>query len=113
DEEMWKAVYSRSFAESLRKLSKAAREDVEKAIERVLQDPNLATYRRIYLSPYRQEHPSDKTLTLFFVLLPKPPARVFFVWINDSRHPHDTHKNHGDDPCVKEFVRLRNAGLLE
>jgi len=35
------------------------------------------------------------------------------VWVNDDQHPHDTHKNHGEDPCVKEFKRLRDFKKLE
>ncbi|MBI1862369.1 MAG: hypothetical protein HYR96_15765 [Deltaproteobacteria bacterium] len=110
---MWKAVFSKVFAEKLRRFPSPRRNDIRKAIDRVLVDPDLQGYRRMYLSPYRQEHPSDKTLTLFFVVPAKPSNRVFFIWVNDDQHPHDTHKNHGDDPCLKEFVRLRDSKGLE
>jgi hypothetical protein len=109
---MAKFVFSKTFSERLRAFTAPRRDDVLKAVERVLVDPDHKNYRRPYLHPYRQEHPSDKTLTIFFAIPSKPPGRVFFVWVNDDRHPHDTHKNHGDDPCVKEFVRLRDANLL-
>jgi hypothetical protein len=103
------AVFSKMFSEKLRGFVPTRRADIIKAVNRVLVDPTNKKYYRAYLDPYWQEHPSDKTLTIFFVVPPKPPGRVFFVWVNDDRHPHDTHKNHGDDPCVKEFVRLRDA----
>jgi len=106
---MSKAVFSQPFSERLRAFNAARRDDVLKAVERVLVDPDHKNYRRSYLHPYRQEHPSDKTLTIFFAIPSKPPGRVFFAWVNDDSHPHDTRKNHGDDPCVKEFVRLRDA----
>lgn len=105
-------MYSKIFSEKLRVLTLAVRADIEKAIARVLTNPTLQQYQRPYLTPYCQEHPSDKTLTLFFEIL-GPLNKVFFVWINDERHPHDTHKNHGDDPCLKEFSRLRASGSLE
>ncbi|MBS1985594.1 MAG: hypothetical protein JST16_15630 [Bdellovibrionales bacterium] len=108
---MSKAVFSKAFAQKVRSFAPARQEDIDKAVKRVLVDPDNKQYRRPYLTPYRQEHPSDKTLTLFFE--PVAADGVFFVWINDERHPHDTHKNHGDDPCVKEFVRLRDARELE
>jgi hypothetical protein len=106
---MNKYVFSKAFAQKLRGFVPARRADIMKAVERVLLDPRNNKYHRWYLDPYWQEHPSDTTLTIFFVPITKPPGRVFFVWVNDDRHPHDTHKNHGDDPCVKEFVRLRDA----
>ncbi len=109
---MPKAVYSKAFSERFRGFVKARQEDVQKAVDRVLVDPDHKGYRRPYLDPYRQEHPSDKTLTIFFAVPSRPVGRVFFVWVNDDRHPHDTHKNFGDDPCVKEFIRLRDANLL-
>jgi hypothetical protein len=109
---MPRAVFSKTFAEKLRSFIPARQDDIMKAVNRVLEDPDLKNYRRWYLDPYRQEHPSDKTLTIFFAIPSKPPGRVFFVWVNDDRHPHDTHKNHGNDPCVKEFIRLRDSNLL-
>jgi hypothetical protein len=110
---MYKKVLSKIFANKIRGFSQTRRKDVLKAVERVLVNPELDAYRRPYLHPYRQEHPSDKTLTIFFVIPARPPSRVFFVWVNDDQHSHDTHKNHGDDPCVKEFIRLRDSGSLE
>jgi hypothetical protein len=110
---MSKAVFSKAFSEKLRSFDPGQQADLTKAVERVLLDPDLNQYKRPYLDPYRQEHPTDKTLTLFFVVPSKPQGRVFFVWVNDDRHPHDTHKNHGDDPCVKEFIRLRASDSLE
>ena len=110
---MWKAVYSKSFSQKLSGFPATRRNDIQKAIERVLVNPDLDGYKRMYLSPYRQEHPSDKTFTVFFVVPQKPQNRVFFVWVNDDQHPHDTHKNHGEDPCAKEFKRLRDSKKLE
>ena len=106
---MYKKILSKAFADSLRGFPQARRDDVMKAVDRVLVDPSITSYRRSYLHPYRQEHPSDKTLTIFFAIPARPQNRVFFVWVNDDLHPHDTRKNHGEDPCVKEFVRLRDG----
>jgi hypothetical protein len=112
---MSKSVFSKAFMEKLRAFAPARRADVLKAVDRVMADPTLNGYTRWYLDPYRQEHPSDKTLTIFFVIPAKPSGRVFFVWVNDDNHPHNTRQNFGDDPCVKEFARLRDAtpSLLE
>gem|GEM_PF-3168815 len=110
---MWKAVYSKTFSHKFRGFHATRQDAIKKAVERVLVNPDVDGYKRIYLSPYRQEHPSDKTLTIFFVLPKKPKNRVFFVWVNDDQHPHDTHKNYGEDPCVKEFKRLRDSQSLE
>jgi len=78
-----------------------------------LVNPDIDNYKRPYLLPYRQEHPSDKTLTIFFELPNKQKNLVFFVWVNDEQYPHNTHKNHGEDPCMKEFKRLQDSNLLE
>ena len=110
---MWKPVYSKTFIEKLGDFPPTRRNDIQKAVERVLVNPDVDRYKRMYLSPYRQEHPSDKTLTIFFVVPKRPQKRVFFVWVNDDQHPHNTHKNHGEDPCVKEFKRLRDSQKLE
>lgn len=110
---MWKAVYAKTYLEKVRTFSLSRQDDLKKAVQRVLLDPEVDGYKRFYLSPYRQEHPSEKQLTLFFVPLPNPPKRVFFVWVNDDQFLHDTRRNHGDDPCVKEFIRLRDQNLLE
>ncbi len=110
---MQKAVFSKIFSEKIRGFVPARRDDIMKAVARVLVDPNHTNYHRPKLKPFKQEHPSDKTLTIFFAIPSKPVGRVFFVWVNDDRHPHDTHKNFGDDPCVKEFIRLRDGKLLE
>lgn len=110
---MWKPVYSKTFYEKWQAFVDTRKDDIEKAIKRVLVDPDVDGYKRFYLSPYKQEHPSDKTMTIFFVIPAKPANRVFFVWVNDDDHPHDTHKNHGEDPCVKEFKRLRDSNSLE
>ena len=109
---MSRPVFSKTFSEKLRGFAPTRRDDILKAVNRVLTDPDHNNYRRRYLDPYRQEHPSDKTLTIFFAIPSRPPGRVFFVWVNDDRHPHDTRKNHGDDPCVKEFIRLRDGDFL-
>jgi hypothetical protein len=110
--EMYRPVHSETFAVTLRDFDQVRQADIEKAIKRVLVNPLLPAYQRTYLTPYRQEHPTDKQITIFFEV---DAARqlVFFVWVNDDDHLHDTRKNHGDDPCVKEFDRLRQAGDLE
>lgn len=110
---MKKLVLSKAFSERLRDFPTLRREDVRKAVRRVLDNPELDSYKRWYLDPYRQEHPADTTITIFFVIPSRPKDRVFFVWVNDDQHPHDTRKSHGDDPCVKEFIRLRDSNLLE
>jgi hypothetical protein len=110
---MEKSVFSKIFAERLRGFTPTRQDDLMKAVGRVLSDPTHNNYARPKLKPYKQEHPSDKTLTIFFAIPSKPTGRVFFVWVNDDRHPHSTHKNFGEDPCVKEFIRLRDGNLLE
>jgi hypothetical protein len=104
-------VYSKIFALKLRVLNAVSKQDVLKAVNRVAADPTPNQYKRAYLTPYLQDHPTDKTLTIFFKI--ETDNKVFLVWINDQNHPHDTHKNHGEDPCIKEFSRLKNSNLLE
>lgn len=110
---MKKAVYSKIFSEKLRGFVPARQADIRKAIDRVLVDPLNNNYHRPYLKPYRQEHASEKIMTIFFVVEPKLPDIVFFAWVNDDQFPHDTHKNHGPDPCIDEFVRLQRGQHLE
>ena len=75
------------------------------------QDPELDEYKRPYLTPYRQKHPTtDHQYTLYFLIVSK--NEIFFVWINDSTCLHTTRANY-PDPCQKEFDRLKENGLLE
>jgi hypothetical protein len=69
-------------------------------------------FKRDYLTPYRQEHPTNKQLTIFFTHDAKND-KVYFIWINDKSCFHDTRKNHGEDPCIVEFKKLQNLGPLE
>lgn len=107
---MSKYLKSRIFIEKCSLLKASDKSGVEKAIERVLARPDDHSFKRDYLTPYRQEHPSNKQLTIFFT---HDQDKVFFVWINDYSCPHDTHKSHGEDPCLIEFKKLQQAGLLE
>lgn len=109
---MWKAVFSRTFSLKRRDFVQSRQDDISKAVERVLVDPFHTNYQRSYLKPYKQEHPTDKALTIFFAIPNKPTNRVFFVWVNDDNHPHNTHGNQAD-PCIKEFLRLKNSNQLE
>jgi hypothetical protein len=102
-------VKSQIFSEKLRLLSPVSLRDVQKAMARVLVDPTLTQYERPYLGNHRQEHPSDKTVTIFFELLPN--KTVYFAWINDDSCPHNSFKNY-EDPCRKEFLRLKGIGEI-
>ena len=108
---MFKRVDSKLFSQTIRDLEHVSFQDVYKAINRILVDPTLNQYKRPYLGHHLQEHPTDKTKTVFFEIV--GGNIVFFVWINYENHPHNTHKNFGEDPCIKEFDRLKNAGTLE
>lgn len=108
---MYQIVESKLFLSKLRKVDNVSLQDVLKAVERVLSNPTLNNYKRPYLTPYLQEHPTDKTLTIFFEII--EPNKVFFVWINDESCPHNTHKNFGEDPCIKEFNRQKSLRNIE
>lgn len=83
-----------------------------KAAEHAALDPLNTDYARAYLTPYKQKHPtSDHQYTLFFEILP-PITSVYFSWINDSTCLHTTRANF-EDPCLKEFDKLRKANQLE
>jgi hypothetical protein len=109
---MSEPIESRIFIKKYSEFSAPERNDINKAIQRILVDPGNNQFKRDYLTPYRQEHPTDKQLTIFFEHLPDK-ERVYFVWINDFSCPHDTHKNHGEDPCLVQFKKLQTTGALE
>ena len=107
-----KALKSLDFMERAAALTGAYAGGIQKAIDRVLQDPENDDYKRSYLGKYRQEHCGHKQIKLFFEVR-AAEGIVYFIWINDQTCLHDTLKNHGDDPCVKEFIRRKNENLLE
>jgi hypothetical protein len=81
------------------------------AAEHAIQDPDLPEYKRPYLTPFRQKHPTtDHQYTLYFK--PVSATEIFVVWINDKSCLHETRANH-PDPCRKEFERLWAKGELE
>ncbi len=104
-------IKSRRFIKQFYSFSPVDQGHLSKAMKRVLQDPTLDSYKRSYLTPYRQEHPSDPQHTIFFEEMGKESS-VFFVWVNDYSCLHSTRKA-TKDPCLKEFDRLRQNGELE
>lgn len=109
---MDKPVKSRIFIKKCGALSPSAKADIDKAVQRVLVSPSDHQFKRDYLTPYKQEHPTDKQLTIFFEHL-SSAGKVFFTWINDPSCLHDTRKKHGEDPCIMKFKKLQAAGSLE
>ena len=74
-------------------------------------DPDLNDYVRQNIVPYKQKHPpADKQYTLYFQRI--SVSEVYFMWVNDVSCLHDTRANY-DDPCTKEFLRIRDRNLLE
>ena len=109
---MCKPVKSRIFIKKYGNFSAPEKADIEKAAKRVLTRPDDNQFKRDYLTPYRQEHPTNKQLTIFFEHF-QDKKKVFFVWINDQSCLHDTRKKHGEDPCIVEFKKLQLSGNLE
>ena len=108
---MFIGVYSKTFSQKLRSdFNDAERADIVKAIKRVLVDPNLHDYKRPYLDRYRQEHPTNKQITIFFEII--DAHKVFFVWVNDDSCLHTT-RTPKEDPCIKEFNRLKDSKAHE
>lgn len=108
---MFIGVYSKTFSQKLRDDFKdAERADIVKAIKRVLVDPHLHDYKRPYLDHYRQEHPTNKQITIFFEII--DAHKVFFVWVNDDSCLHTT-RTPKEDPCIKEFNRLKDSKAHE
>lgn len=104
-------VFSKVFSQKLLNCFKEdERKDICKAIERVMVNPEIDSYKRDYLTPYKQEHPTNKQITLFFKIISKD--KIFFVWINDKTCLHTT-RTPKEDPCIKEFNRLRDNNELE
>jgi hypothetical protein len=101
----YKPIYSRAFLEKVFSWSpELQRMAFEAAIHACL-DPDLHDYKRPYITPYRQKHPTtDRQYTLYFLVV--SATEVFFTWINDTSCLHDT-RNELTDPCLKEFKRQR------
>lgn len=107
-----KVIYSRFFLERVYSWSQALQDMAFKAAEHAAIDPNHTDYSRAYLTPYKQKHPTtDHQYTLYFEIITTSTS-VYFSWINDHTCLHTTRANY-DDPCLKEFNRLRNLGRLE
>jgi hypothetical protein len=71
----------------------------------------LNDYSRVYLTPYKQKHPTtDHQYTLFYEII--SADEVYFVLVKDDSCLHDTRGNH-DDPCLKKFQKLRTDKDLE
>ncbi len=109
---MAKCLKSRTFITKYRLFNKMEQGDIDKAVERVMTDPENNQFKRDYLTPYKQEHPTNKQLTLFFKHF-NENEKVFFVWINDKSCFHDTRKSHGEDPCIVAFKKLQMSNQLE
>lgn len=108
---MFTGIYSKTFSQKLRDdFNAAERADIEKAVNRVLVNPNLNDYKRPYLDDYRQEHPTNKQITIFFQII--DAQTVFFVWVNDESCLHTT-RTPKEDPCIKEFNRVKNLKAHE
>jgi hypothetical protein len=104
-------VYSRKFLEKVLSWRQALKDMAFQATEHAAQDPDLPEYRRPYLTPFRQKHPTtDHQYTLYFK--PISANEIFVVWINDTSCLHETRANY-PDPCRKEFERLLAKGDLE
>ena len=109
---MKRGIRAREFIRKYSNFREIEKKDIEKAIHRVLASPEDNSFKRDYLAPYRQEHPTNKQLTIFFENF-ADKDKVFFVWINDNSCPHDTHTSHGEDPCLVQFKKLQQGGQLE
>lgn len=108
---MFTGIYSKTFSQKLRDNFNAAEiADIEKAVNRVLVDPHLHDYKRPYLDHYRQEHPTNKQITIFFEII--DAQTVLFVWVNDESCLHTT-RTPKEDPCIKEFNRLKDLKAHE
>lgn len=104
-------IYSRDFLIKIHSWPKNLEKMAFEAANHIAQDPDLDDYKRSYLTPYRQKHPTtDHQYTLYFLVI--PPNEIFIVWINDSSCLHTTRANY-QDPCQKEFDRLKRLGQLE
>ena len=107
----YKPVYSRLFLEKVLSWPQGLRTMAFETALHACQDPNLNDYKRPYLTPYRQKHPTtDHQYTLYFEIISS--SEVFFVWINDQNCLHDT-RNELTDPCLKEFKRLQTRKEIE
>ena len=104
-------IYSRQFLVKVLGWPQALKAMAFQAAEHTAQNPDLDDYKRQYLTPYRQKHPtSNHQYTLFFT--PISTNEIYFVWINDTECLHETRANY-PDPCLKEFQRLKAKGDLE
>ncbi len=104
-------VYSRKFLEKVLSWRHPLRDMAFQAAEHAALDPDLPEYKRPYLTPFRQKHPTtDHQYTLFFKTI--SATEIFIVWINDTSCLHETRANY-PDPCRKEFERLLAKGELE
>lgn len=107
----YKPIYSRKFLEKVFNWPSSLKDMAFQAAEHACLDPDLNDYKRTYLTPYRQKHPtSDHQYTLYFKVISSDG--VFFAWINDTTCLHDT-RNQRTDPCLKEFQRLDSIGEIE
>ncbi len=104
-------IYSRTFLEKVSNWPESLRKMAFEAAEHAALDPSLNDYKRPYLTPYRQKHPTtDHQYTLYFLEL--STTEIFIAWINDSTCLHDT-RNKQTDPCLKEFEKLQAQGSIE
>lgn len=107
-----KIIYSRFFLERVYYWSIPLKDMAFQAAAHAALDPHHLDYARPYLTPYKQKHPNaDHQYTLFFEIL-SPSISIYFSWINDDTCLHTTRANY-DDPCLKEFEKLRNSNQLE
>jgi hypothetical protein len=108
---MYKVIYSRLFLDKISLWPDNLKNMALEASEHVALDPSLNDYKRPYLTPYRQKHPTtDHQYTLYFLVI--STTEIFFAWINDKSCLHDT-RNKLTDPCQKEFDKLIKNGVIE
>src|SRR5690606_28752442 len=107
----YKVIYSRAFLEKVSGWPDNLKKIAFEAAEHAALDPSLNDYKRPYLTPYRQKHPTtDHQYTLYF--LEQSGREIFIAWINDSSCLHDT-RNELTDPCLKEFKKLQGRRAIE
>jgi hypothetical protein len=107
----FQVIYARTFLEKVFSWPLKLQHMAFEAANHAALDPSLVDYKRDYLTPFRQKHPTtNHQYTLYFLMLSSD--QIFFAWINDSTCLHDT-RNKITDPCLKEFQRLQNKNDIE
>ena len=105
-----KKAFTRIFMKQKDTFNKSDQGHIETAINRVMCDPTLNSYKRPYLIQHRQEHPANAQHTLFFEHIVTQNV-VLFVWLNDYSCLHTTRSH--TDPCIEKFGNLKSAGKID